>query len=102
MNRKLKKDHHHVYCFEDIWVECRDEDDIQRMEFCRLTMEQIKDLGLANIPEDFEDLGDIINSAYEEEEIANKPLPLVQWSKKEIISIREILAPILHNTSEWF
>lgn len=101
VKRKIKKGHSHVHWFEDIWVECIDEEDIQRMDLCRLTMEQIRDLGLEDFPEDFEDLSDILDSAYHEKEIAHKSLPLIQWSKKENISIWKRLAPILYNTSEW-
>lgn len=42
-----------------------------------------------------------MNAAYDEQEISKRPLPVIQWSKKESVSIREMLAPILPNTAEW-
>lgn len=90
VKKKVKKGHQQRYCFEDIWVDCRDEEAICKMVFCRLTVQQIKDLGVADLPEDFIDPSDIM-----------RPLPTIQWSRKESVSIRERLAPILANTTEW-
>lgn len=101
VRKKLQKGHKHRYRFEDIWADCRDEEAIRKIDYCRLTVQQIIDLGVVDLPEDFTDPGDIMNAAYDEQEIAKKPLLAIQWSKKESVSIRERLAPILSNIAEW-
>lgn len=63
------------------------------MDYCKLTVQQIMDLGVADLPEDFIDLGDIMNAAYDENEISKRPFPAIQWSKKESVSIRESFLP---------
>lgn len=71
------------------------------MDYCRLTAQQIRDPDIADLLEDFTNPGNIMNAVYDEQEISKKPLPAIQWSRKESTSTRERLAPILSDTVEW-
>lgn len=77
MKNKPKRSYTHVYRFEDVWVDCQNEEDIRRMDFSRLTPEQIENLDLAKIPMTMEDMDDIIDPVYYEKKIADSPLPPV-------------------------
>lgn len=101
MKRKIKKSHRHVYRIENIWVDYKDEEDIRKMDYCRLTVEQISDPGLANLLRNFEDPRDVLNADYDEKEIERKPFPLIQWPSKGNTSIRKRLTHILSNTRKW-
>jgi hypothetical protein len=46
-------------------------------------------LGIDDIPNDLEDIGDILNAIYDDDEISRKPLPPIQWSQKENTSIHQ-------------
>lgn len=60
MKSKLKLSCSHVYHFEDIWADCRDEEHIRKMDYCQLIIEKILDLGVADIPNDIEDTRDLL------------------------------------------
>ncbi|XP_059066170.1 uncharacterized protein LOC131857525 [Cryptomeria japonica] len=87
--------------FEDVWADFEDAEDIRRMDFNHLTLEQIENLDLAKIPMTMEDTDDIVDLVYYEKKIVDSPLPLVQWSKKERKSITQRIYPILENTNAW-
>lgn len=101
MKDKLKRSYTHVHMIEDIWTECRNDEDVRKSDFSRLTFEQIKNFELANILEDMQEEDDIVDPAYVGKKIADIPLPPIQWSQKEMISIRERFQPTLANTNIW-
>jgi hypothetical protein len=74
MKSRLKSSHVHFHCFKDIWVECKDKEDIRRMYFIKLTTTQITNFDIENSPIGFEDIEDILNIAYDEE-VARNTLP---------------------------
>lgn len=80
-------------------MDCQNEEDIRRMDFSCLTLEQIENLDLAKIPMTMEDRDDIVEPVYYEKKIVDSPLPLVQWLKKERKSITQRISPILANTN---
>lgn len=101
IKNKLKRTYTHVYRFEDVWADYQDEEVIRRMDFSRLTLDQIENLDLAKIPLTMEDIDAIVDPIYYEKKIADSPLPLVQWSKKERRSISQRISPIIANSNAW-
>lgn len=65
----------HVHCLEDIWVDLRTEEDIRRMDYNRVTLEQIVDLDLTKIPKGMVDDGKILDPEYIEQRVGKAPLP---------------------------
>lgn len=41
MRNKLKKAYIHVHCVEDVLADCRTNHDIRKLDYCRLTVDQI-------------------------------------------------------------
>lgn len=80
MKDKLKKSYSHVLKVEDIWIDCRTKD-IRKLDYCRLSLDQIINLHLADILEDMEDKDSILDLAYESNNIIETPLPPIQWLK---------------------
>lgn len=101
MKDKIKRAFTHVHCLEDIWVDLRTKEDIKRMDYNRLTLEQIIDLDLTKIPEGMVDDGKILDPKYIEQRVVEAPLPSPQWSKKECDSIFDRFQPIFANTNAW-
>lgn len=101
MKNKIKKSYTHVHQIEDVWIDCRTEEDIKKLDYCHLIVEQIENLDLANIPKDLEDDGDILDPMYEKNKVVRSHLPLIQCSQKENISIRARFQKILANTNVW-
>lgn len=64
MKNKIKRSYTHVYRLEDAWVDCEAEEDVRRMGFSCLTLEQIEKLNLARIPDAMEDIDDIVDPVY--------------------------------------
>lgn len=92
----------HVHRLEDVWVDCRDDEDIRKLDFSRLTLEKIENLDLAKITDTWEDTtDDIVDPIYFCNNIANIPIPPIQWLKKESKSIFARFAPIMANTNAW-
>lgn len=50
MKEKIKRAFTHVHHLEDVWINLCTEEDIRRMHYNRLTLEQIVDLDLTKIP----------------------------------------------------
>lgn len=101
MKNKIKKNYTHIHQIEDRWVDCRTEEDVQRLDYYHLTVEKIENLDLVEVLEDLEEDGDILDLAYERKIIVGLPLPLIQWSQKENTSIRAKFQRILDNTTVW-
>ncbi|XP_057862524.1 uncharacterized protein LOC131070880 [Cryptomeria japonica] len=61
MKEKIKKSFVHVHCIEDIWVDLRTEMEVLKMDYCRLTVEQVIDLNLVDISQGMIDNGDVLD-----------------------------------------
>lgn len=61
MKNKIKRGYTHVYRYEDVWADCQDEEDVRKMDFSHLTLEQIENLDLAKILMTMEDTDDIVD-----------------------------------------
>lgn len=82
MKNKIHRNCVYVHRLEDVWANCGDED-VRRLDFKCLTHEQIENLDLAKIPDIWEvTTDDIVDPIYFKNNIANTPLPLIQWSQK--------------------
>lgn len=90
-----------VHRIEDIWVDLRTEAKVLKMDYCRLTIEQIVDLNLVDIPQGMIDDGHILDPEYTSRRVEEASLPLIQWSHKECISILDRFQAILANTNTW-
>lgn len=101
MRNKLKKPYVHVHWIEDVWADCRSDHDVRRLDYCLLTVEQIENFGLADVPDDLEEDSDILDPLYKNNRVYSTPLPLIQWSQKEQISIKVCFQSILTNTDIW-
>lgn len=66
-----------------------------------MTVEQIENFGIVDVSDDLEEDGDILDPLYENNEVSSTPLPLIKWSQKECIFIRERFQSILKNTNIW-
>ena len=66
MNSKIKRAFTHVHHIEDIWIDMRTELDIMKMDYSRLTLQQVIDLNMLEIPFDYqvEDDGNILDLEY--------------------------------------
>jgi len=86
---------------EDVWADLRTQEEIKKLDYYRLTLSQIEDLKLVDIPEGMADDENIVSPRYVRENVSGSPLPVVLWSKKELTSIRKRFEPILANTNVW-
>lgn len=89
MRNKLKKAYVHVHRIEDIWTDQRTEQDIKKLDYCQLTLDQIQEFNLVDILDDLEEDGNVIDLTYVENKVSSTPLPLIQWSNKESTSIKD-------------
>lgn len=65
MNNKLKMSYNHAHRIEDIWADCRIEEDIGKLDYCHLTKDQIINPNLEDVPDDLVDDGNVIDFVYE-------------------------------------
>lgn len=91
----------HVYRLEDIWIDLRTEADIQRMDYQRLSIKQIIDFNLADIPPGVEDDDNILDRDYTRNHVEDLPILSPSWSGKESVSILDRFQSILANTNIW-
>lgn len=101
MKDKIKRAFTHVHRLEDIWVDLRSKEDVRKMDYSKLTLEQIVDLDLTKIPKGMVDDEKTLDPKYTEQRVVEAPLPSVQWSQKECTSIFDRFQPILANTNAW-
>lgn len=101
IKNKLKKSYTHAHWVEDIWIDCRIEEDIRRLDYCCLILEQIENQNIIDIPQDLGDDRVFLDPAYENNKVVDSPLPLIQWSQKENTLIRTRFQSILANTNVW-
>lgn len=102
MKNEIHQNYVHVHRLEDVWDDFRDDEDVRRLDFSRLTLEQIENLDLIKIQDTWEDTTyDLVDPIYFNNNISNTPLPPIQWSKKESKSISLRFAPIMANTNAW-
>lgn len=95
------KSYVHVHRLEDVWADCKSDEDVRRMDYSHLTLDEIENLDFARIPNTMEDTSDIVDLVYYEQKIVDTPLPPIQWSKKESKSISKRFAPIIAITNQW-
>lgn len=74
MKKKIKRIYTHLYWLEDVWVDYENGEDVRRMDFSRLTLEQIENLDLAKILMTMEDTNDIVDPVYFERKMVDSPL----------------------------
>lgn len=79
MKNKLKNAYIHVHRIEDVWIDCRSEHDIRKHDYFQIIVEQIREFNLTDVPNDFEDDGNILDSTYVDNKVSSAPLPLIQW-----------------------
>ena len=60
----MKRTFTHVHFMEDVWIDLRSETNVTRMDYCRLTLQQIIDLDLVPILEGVEDDDMILDLEY--------------------------------------
>ena len=53
MNSQIKRAYTRVHRIEDIWIDMRTKLDIMKMDYCRLTLQQIINLNMLEISLDF-------------------------------------------------
>ena len=98
----MKRAYTHVHHIENIWIDMRTELDIMKMDYCKLTLQQIIDLKMLQIPSDFqvEDDGDILDPEFHQAGFdKNCPFP-IQWQQKKGKSIMDRFQSILVNTNK--
>lgn len=103
MNPQIKRAFTHVHHIEDVWIDMRTELDIMKMDYCRLTLQQIIDLNMLKIPSDFliKDDGNVLDTEYHQASFDKRcPFP-IQWHQKEGTSILDRFQSILANTNKW-
>ena len=54
MNSQMKRAYTNVHRIEDIWIDMRTKLDIMKMDYYRLTLQQIIDLNMLKIPPNFQ------------------------------------------------
>ena len=66
MHSKIKRAFTHVRRIEDIWIDLHTEMDIMKIDYCRITLQQIIDLNIVEIPPSFQikDDGNILDPEY--------------------------------------
>lgn len=101
MNRNLYNKRVSDHTWEDVWVDCRSEHDSRKLDYCHLTVEQIENFGLVDVPGDLEEDDDILDPMFEKKKVSSTPLPLIQWSQKECTSIKACFQSFLPNTVIW-
>lgn len=77
MKEKIKKTFIHVHRIEDIWADLRTEKEIRKMDYCRLTAEQIVDLNLMNMPQGMIDDGNVLDPEFVNQNVDEAPLPSI-------------------------
>lgn len=65
MKDKIKRPFTQVHHVEDVWIDLCTDKDIRRMDYNRLTLEQIVDLDLADIPQGMVDDEEVLDPIYE-------------------------------------
>ncbi|KAH9296141.1 hypothetical protein KI387_039729, partial [Taxus chinensis] len=91
----------HTSQLEDIWIHFRDEYIIRQRDYERLDVDEIFQYGIAEIPTDFQDDGEVLDEAYKTEGIANQPLPWIDWYQEECSNTKDRVGPILQRTYRW-
>lgn len=85
MRNKIKNNYTHIHRIEYVWVDCCTKEDVQRMDYYHLTVEQIENVDLANVPKDLEENGDILDPKYEINKVVGLPLPPYNGLKRRKI-----------------
>lgn len=103
MNSQMKRAYTHVHRIKDIWIDMRTKLDIMKMDYCRLTLQQIIDLNMLEIPSYFqvEDDGNILDPEFHQAGFDKNCLFPIQWQQREGTSIMDKFQPILVNTKKW-
>ena len=81
MHSMIKRAFTHVHCIEDIWIDLLTQLDIMRMDYCRLTLQQIIDVNMLEIPSNLliEDDVNILDPEYHRVGFDKQcPFP-IQW-----------------------
>lgn len=90
MKNNIKRSYTHVYRLEDVWADYENDEDVRRMDFSHLNLEQIENLDLAKIPMTMEDNDNVVDLVYFERKIVDSPLLPIQWSKMENPLLKEL------------
>lgn len=77
MRNKLKKNYVHVHRIEDVWVDCRSKHDVRKLDYYRLTVEQIENFCLTDDPDNLKEDGDVLDPTYEKNKVSSTPFPLI-------------------------
>lgn len=97
----MKKAYVHIHRFEYVWVDCKTEHDIRKLDYCQLMVDQIWEFDLIDIPHDLEEDGNVLDLTYVENKVSSTPLALIEWSQKESTSIKDRFQSILANANVW-
>lgn len=91
----------HVYRLEDIWIDLRIEADIRKMDYCLLSIKQIIDFNLADIPPGVKNDGNILDCDYTRNHVEDSLVLSRSWLGKESVSVWNRFQSILANTNIW-
>lgn len=95
----MKKAYTYVHLIEDVWVDCRMKHDIRKLDYCRLTVDQIREFDLVDIPNDLEEDDNVLDLTYVDKNVSSTSLPLIKWSQKESTYIKDKFQIIFANTN---
>lgn len=95
---QLEKNYAHLPALEDFWANCRDEFEVRRRSYSRLTLHQMKDYLAKDIEGLLDDDGDVLLPMYTRNQIEDQPLPQVNWANKESLSVEERTRQVLKHS----
>ncbi|KAH9314901.1 hypothetical protein KI387_023528 [Taxus chinensis] len=62
--KTISQEYAHVPSLEDFWMKCKSEYEVRKRDFSRLSAKQVFDFGLARIPADLKDDGNVVLDTY--------------------------------------
>ncbi|KAH9317827.1 hypothetical protein KI387_019596, partial [Taxus chinensis] len=96
--KTISQEYAHVPSLEDFWMKCRSEYEVRKKDFSRLSAKQVFDFGLARIPADLKDDGNVVLDTYHQ---MGGDKALLQDSNGGCSTIEERSGAVLVSTSSW-
>ncbi|KAH9329023.1 hypothetical protein KI387_001131 [Taxus chinensis] len=96
--KTISQEYSHVPSLEDFWMKCRNEYEVRKKDFNRLSVQQVFDYGLARIPADLTDDGPVLLDTYHQ---MGGDRAALQENIGGCHTIEERSAAVLVNTSNW-
>ncbi|KAH9304339.1 hypothetical protein KI387_008743, partial [Taxus chinensis] len=98
IDQNLRITYYHRPDIEDYWADCVDDFEARRRHFGRLSLQQILDLNLYQVPEGLVDDDEGLQSFEYEISIKHTPLETLDWYVKEKDDLSEIISPVIVRT----